>query len=60
MRRIVGILLALALAGCVREVVLSPTPDAGVPDADNPDGDTPPDGTTLDTNGALPDAALGG
>jgi hypothetical protein len=66
MRRLVALLLALAIAGCVRQVVLSPLPDAGVPDADaDPDGDTPPDGGTPDAfvpdgNGILPDAAVGG
>jgi hypothetical protein len=55
--------LALALASCVRQVVLSPAPDAGGPDADH-DGDVPPDAFTPDApddgNGALPDAAVTG
>jgi hypothetical protein len=63
MRRLVAVLLALAFAGCVRQVVLSPAPDAGVPDADH-DGDVPPDAFTPDTpddgNGTLPDAAVTG
>jgi len=64
MKRLVGIVLALALAGCVRQVVLSPAPDGGGPDADH-DGDVPPDAFTPDAapddgNGTLPDAALTG
>jgi len=68
MRRVVGIalavVLAFAVASCVRQVVLSPTPDGGDPDAIL-DGDGPPDAvpdavTDGDGNGVLPDAAVGG
>jgi hypothetical protein len=64
MRRLLAMVLALALAGCVRQVVLSPAPDAGDPDADTLDADAPPDGfipdTPPDSNGTLPDAAVTG
>ena len=64
MKRLLAIVLALAVAGCVRQVVLSPAPDAGDPDADTLDGDGPPDAFIPDAppdgNGTLPDAAVTG
>jgi len=53
-RRALVVLGLLGAASCVRDVVLEPAPDAGVPDGRIPDGDVPPD-----TNGTLPDAAVG-